>query len=109
MSVSITVKFPNKEPLYIALDRTLVLEAEFQLQQGERIILRTWERKNSGGEVRVAKSDTTNNNRTFVEKNGALLRINGVIDSDYGTYKVTVTAANGDQMSDSRQVLKMSK
>lgn len=109
MSVSISVTFPNKEPLNIALGRTLVLEAQYQLQQGDKIILRTWERKNSDGEVRVADGDETHNNRTFVEKNGALLRINGVTDSDYGLYKFTVTVASGDQVSDSRNVLKISK
>lgn len=108
-SLSISVTFPNKQPLYIALGRTLVLEAEFQLQQGESIILRTWELKNSQGEVRVAEGDRTTNKRTAVLKNGALLRINEVQDSDYGTYKVTVTAANGFQVSDSRQVLQISK
>ncbi|XP_053084020.1 uncharacterized protein LOC113532664 isoform X3 [Pangasianodon hypophthalmus] len=107
MATSITVKFPNKEPLYIALGRTLVLEAQFQLQEGERVILQTWERKNSDGEVRVAEGGRSKQNRTFVEKNGALLRINGVKDSDYGIYKVTFTAASGDQVSDSRQVLKI--
>lgn len=107
MSVSISVTFPNKEPLNIALGRTLVLEAQYQLQQGDKIILRTWERKNSDGEVRVADGDEAHNNRTFVEKNGALLRINGVTDSDYGLYKFTVTVASGDQVSDSRNVLKI--
>ncbi|KAG7317930.1 hypothetical protein KOW79_018965 [Hemibagrus wyckioides] len=107
MSESIAVKFSQNEPLYVALGQTLVLEVQFQLQQKETIQLLTWELKNSNGEVRVAEGLTTYNNRTAVGKSGALLRIKGVVDSDYGIYKVTVTSDNGDQMSDSRQVLQI--
>lgn len=93
----------------MALGQTLVLEAQFQLQQNERIQLLTWELKNSDGEIRVAEGVTTYNTRTTVEKSGALLRIKDVVANDYGIYKVTVTSNNGDQVSDSRQVLKISK
>lgn len=109
MSLSITVRFLRKEALYVAPGRTLVLEAQFELQKNEKILFRTWERKNSDGEVRLAEDDKANNNRTFVEKNGALLRINRVENSDFGLYKVTVTAATGEQASDLRQVIKISK
>ncbi|XP_027009629.1 uncharacterized protein LOC113647200 isoform X2 [Tachysurus fulvidraco] len=107
MCVGIAIEFPNKDPLYVALGRTLVLEAQFQLKQNERISLRTWEHKNSEGEVRVADGDKTYNNRTSVEKNGALLRIKGVVKNDIGLYKVTVTTSNGDQVSAARQVLEI--
>ncbi|KAM9436153.1 uncharacterized protein Hap1MRO34_000681 isoform 1-T2 [Clarias gariepinus] len=108
LSLSISVTFPNKEPLFIALGRTLVLEAQFQLQPSENILLRTWELKNDAGEVRVAEDLTGNNNRTTVEKNGALLRIREFKDVDFGIYKITVTTYNGDQVSDSREVIKIS-
>ncbi|KAF5909866.1 uncharacterized protein DAT39_000471, partial [Clarias magur] len=107
LSLSVTVTFPNKEPLFIALDKTLVLEAQFHLQPVERILLRTWELKNAEGEIRVAEDLKGNNNRTSVEKNGALLRIKQFRDSDYGIYKITVTTHNGDQVSDSREVIKI--
>lgn len=108
-SLSISVQFANSEPLYIALGRTLVLEAQFQLGSGERIILRTWERKAGNDEVRVADNDKTNDRRTSVEKNGALLRIVEVTESDYGIYKITVTDAGGKQTSAHREVRKISK
>ncbi|XP_046733474.1 uncharacterized protein LOC124403770 isoform X2 [Silurus meridionalis] len=107
LSVSVIVKFPNKKPLYVALNKTLVLEADFQLQQSEKVLLQTWERKNRDGEIRVAESGRGNNERISVEKNGALLKITGVTESDYGVYKFTVTVNNGDQVSDSREVLKI--
>lgn len=107
LSMSISVTFPNKEPLNVALGKTLVLEAQVQLQPGESILLRTWELKNSEREVRVADTDGAIDNRTFVEKNGALLRINGVTDSDYGLYKLTITIRSGVQVSDSRNVQKI--
>lgn len=109
LSLSISVTFPNKQPLFIALGRTLVLEAQFQLQPDERILLRTWELKNDAGEVRVAEDLTGNNNRTTVEKNGALLRIREFKDGDFGIYKITVTTLTGDQVSDSREVIKICK
>ncbi|KAI5611969.1 vascular endothelial growth factor receptor 1 [Silurus asotus] len=107
LSVSVIVKFPNKKPLYVALNKTLVLEADFQLQESEKVLLQTWERKNGDGEIRVAESGRGNNKRISVEKNGALLKITGVTESDYGVYRFTVTVNNGYQVSDSRKVLKI--
>lgn len=103
------MQFPSREPLYIELGRTLVLEAELRLQPNEKIILRTWERINKQGEVRVAEGDNTNNHRIFVERNGASLRIEDFQDGDYGSYKITVTASDGSQTSAERQVLIISK
>lgn len=96
-------------PLYIAPGRTLVLEAQFQLNSGETILLQTWERKNTQGEVRVAEGMRTNSKNTFVEKNGTLLRIKEVQDGDYGSYKITVTDTSGQQVHAQRDVLKISK
>ncbi|TSK20167.1 hypothetical protein Baya_1715 [Bagarius yarrelli] len=107
VSESITVKFLNREPLYVEPGRTLVLEAEFQLQPNEQIMFSTWERENSDGEVRLARNNKANNDRTFVEKDGALLRIKGVIKSDYGLYKVIVTATDGIQVTDYRSVIEI--
>lgn len=109
MSISITVQFLNNEPVYIALGRPLALEARFQLQSGERIMLYTWERKNSYGEVRVAEGNQVTIIGASVEKNGALLKLAGVTEKDYGNYKITVTDASGNQVYAQRDVLKMSK
>ncbi|KAL6462131.1 hypothetical protein MHYP_G00285530 [Metynnis hypsauchen] len=102
---SLSVKFPYEKPIYVALGRTLVVEAQFELQPGENVRLVMWDRKRDS-EVRLVTDGRTTDKRISVEKNGALLKLTGVKESDYGFYVITVTDDNGDQIVTNVEVRK---
>ncbi|XP_076868571.1 uncharacterized protein LOC143519236 [Brachyhypopomus gauderio] len=100
----LSVKFPCRESVNVALGRTLVLKAQFDIDPTEEIRLVTWDRKSGSQEVRLATNAATRDPRVSVKMNHQQLQITGVQDSDYGTYTVTVTNDKGTQRSDSVNV-----
>lgn len=90
------------EQLHVALDKTLLLEADFQKNEDDKIDMVTWERERGSENMRISQND-----RISLEKDDSLLRIKRVRAEDFGTYKVTVTDSNGQQEHDSIQVKKI--
>ncbi|XP_062842020.1 uncharacterized protein LOC134301299 [Trichomycterus rosablanca] len=109
MSKSVRVMFPLKEPHYVALNKTLILEAQFFTDPGETISFKTWACKNSQGEVRLVTNGKATNSRTSVENQEKRLIIRPVTERDYGTYTFTVTNQGGLQTSDSVRVIESEK
>ncbi|KAL7836058.1 hypothetical protein SRHO_G00284050 [Serrasalmus rhombeus] len=103
---SLSVRFLHKKPIYVALGRTLVVEAQFELQPGETVRLVFWDRK-SDSEVRLVTDGRPTDKRISVDKDGARLKLTGVTESDYGSYIITVTDQNGDQTPASVEVRKV--
>ncbi|XP_017541158.1 uncharacterized protein LOC108413247 [Pygocentrus nattereri] len=102
---SLSVRFLHK-PIYVALGRTLVVEAQFKLQPGETVRLVFWDRKRDS-EVRLVTDGKPTDKRISVDKDGARLKLTGVTESDYGSYIITVTDQNGDQTFASVEVRKV--
>lgn len=88
----------------MAVGQTLVLEAEFEKDQDDKIDMVTWECDRGSENVRISQND-----RISLEKSDALLRIHHVRSDDFGTYKVTVTDSNGLQDLASIEVKKIGK
>lgn len=103
---SITVNFPLKDPHFIALNRTLILEAQVNKASSELVTFLTWDCQNSQGDVRLITNGKTINSRTSVENQGTRLIVKDVTELDLGTYTFTVTDKNGLQNSASVKVLK---
>ncbi|XP_035382497.1 uncharacterized protein si:dkeyp-97a10.2 isoform X2 [Electrophorus electricus] len=101
----VSVRFPSREPVYVALGRTLVLKAQFEVQPAEKIRLVTWDHKRGSQEVRLVTNNSPHNNRVTVEMDRQQLRLTGVQNSDYGHYTVMVTDDKGNQISASVEVL----
>ncbi|KAK1806377.1 hypothetical protein P4O66_004900 [Electrophorus voltai] len=101
----VSVRFPSREPVYVALGRTLVLKAQFEVQPAEEIRLVTWDHKRGSQEVRLVTNNSPHNNRVTVEMDRQQLRLTGVQNSDYGHYTVMVTDDKGNQISASVEVL----
>ncbi|XP_052000713.1 uncharacterized protein LOC127656429 [Xyrauchen texanus] len=101
----ISVHFKTGRPLYVALGKTLVLEAIFQKNPEDNIDMVTWDRQREKENVRI--SGTIHDKRISLEKDNALLRIINISRGDFGTYKVTVTDSNGDQQHNSIEVRMM--
>nr|XP_055067505.1 uncharacterized protein LOC129448855 isoform X1 [Misgurnus anguillicaudatus] len=101
----ISVKFKIGGPLYVALGETLVLEAVFIQNPGDKIDIVTWEIEKGTMNVRISVNPNTD--RISFEKDKALLRIKNLSPTDMGTYKVTVTDSNGLQKQASIEVRKM--
>ncbi|XP_051577393.1 uncharacterized protein LOC127454318 [Myxocyprinus asiaticus] len=101
----ISVNFKTGRPLYVALGKTLVLEAVFQKNPEDKIDMVTWDHEREKENIRI--SGTVHDKRISLEKDNALLRITNISRGDFGTYKVTVTDSNGDQQHDSIEVRMM--
>ncbi|KAL2084050.1 hypothetical protein ACEWY4_019568 [Coilia grayii] len=104
------VHFINRGPLYVALGRTLVLEATIDKTPGVDILLMTWERKNRIGSMRLAEyPGDVIHRRVSLGKGGVEIRLRDVEESDYGNYTFAVTDAKGTQKQDVAVVLRADK
>ncbi|XP_050986960.1 uncharacterized protein LOC127178262 isoform X2 [Labeo rohita] len=99
---AISVHFLTRRPIYVALGQTIVLEAAFEKDPDDKIDMVTWDRERGRDNVRLSPG-----NKISLEKRDALLRVSGVAEEDFGTYKVTVTDSNGYQQHDSIEVRKI--
>ncbi|RXN16469.1 zinc finger protein 595-like [Labeo rohita] len=84
------------------MGQTIVLEAAFEKDPDDKIDMVTWDRERGRDNVRLSPG-----NKISLEKRDALLRVSGVAEEDFGTYKVTVTDSNGYQQHDSIEVRKI--
>ncbi|XP_067305602.1 leucine-rich repeats and immunoglobulin-like domains protein 1 isoform X2 [Pseudorasbora parva] len=103
---AISVHFKTGRPLYVALGRTLVLEATFKKNPDDVIDMVTWDRRSGKDNIRLSGA---HGSRISLENDDALLRITDVAEGDFGIYKVTVTDSNGYQQHDSLEVRKIEK
>ncbi|XP_043116300.1 uncharacterized protein LOC122360056 [Puntigrus tetrazona] len=99
---AISVRFKTGRPLYVALGQTLVLEAVFEKDAGDKVDMVTWDRERGRDNIRLSHG-----NRVSLEKEEALLRVTDVAEEDFALYKITVTDSNGYQKQDSIEVRKI--
>ncbi|XP_072548563.1 uncharacterized protein [Salminus brasiliensis] len=86
----ISVSFPYKQPVYVAPDRILILQAQLTLGPGESVRLLTWDLRRGGGEKRLA---TVN----YPDVKNIQYKINNVTTDQTGTYVLTITDGSGEQ------------
>lgn len=104
----LSVHFPNQQSVYVVKGQDLILQAQVELLEGERVSKVTWEHsaKASGKSSTVAEFPHTvsSDGRVTVEQQGSTLKIRGYQASDGGVYTVTVTDQSGQRRSAQRSV-----
>ncbi|XP_039544714.1 uncharacterized protein si:dkeyp-97a10.2 [Pimephales promelas] len=104
----LSVHFSSQQSVYVVKGQDLILQAQIELLEGERVSEVTWERsaKTSGKSSRVAEFPHRgpSDGRVTVEQQGSALKIRGYQASDGGVYTVTVTDQSGQRRSAQRSV-----
>ncbi|XP_064154734.1 uncharacterized protein LOC135233929 isoform X6 [Anguilla rostrata] len=102
--VCLTVEFPSKRPLSVALSRTLVLRATIKKTPEERVLDPEWSmvEGQTGSKFRVYPP--ARNARMSIEQDGLTLRVLNLTKEDFGNYTITVTDGDGHQTSARRTV-----
>ncbi|XP_067305601.1 uncharacterized protein si:dkeyp-97a10.2 isoform X1 [Pseudorasbora parva] len=104
----LSVHFPNQQSVYVIRGQDLILQAQIQLLDGERVAKVTWDRtaKPSGESGTVAEFPhrVSSDGRVTVEHQGAMLKIRSYQAADGGVYTVTVTDQSGQRRSAQRTV-----
>ncbi|XP_067267849.1 uncharacterized protein si:dkeyp-97a10.2 isoform X2 [Chanodichthys erythropterus] len=98
----LSVRFTNQQSVYVIEGQNLILEAQIELLEGERVAKVTWEHsaKTSGKISTVAEfPHKVSDERVTMEKQGATLKIRDYQTRDGGVYTVTVTDQSGQRRS----------
>ncbi|XP_036395762.1 uncharacterized protein si:dkeyp-97a10.2 [Megalops cyprinoides] len=106
---SLSVRFQSQQPLHVILTQSLVLEAQIDRSQEERVTAVTWEREAEGGastgKVRVAEfPEKASSSRITIEQQGTILMVKDFRHEDRGVYRITVTDQAGARVSAERIV-----
>ncbi|XP_035248066.1 uncharacterized protein LOC118213291 isoform X2 [Anguilla anguilla] len=102
--VCLTVEFPSKRPLSVALSRTLVLRATIKKTSEERVLDLAWNMVEGQTGLTFRVYPPARNARVSVEQDGATLRVLNLTKEDFGNYTITVTDDGGRQASARRTV-----
>lgn len=98
----LSVRFTNQQSVYAIEGQNLILEAQIELLEGERVAKVTWEHsaKTSGKSSTVAEfPHKVSDERVTMEQQGATLKIRDCQAGDSGVYTVTVTDQSGQRRS----------
>lgn len=102
--LSVSVRFPSQQTVYVVTGQNLVLQAEIELSQGDHVAKVTWERevegkRNSGKSVVAEYPAKSSEGRVIVEKGGSVMTLRDYQGTDNGVYTVTVRDQKGGQSS----------
>lgn len=91
----VSVRFPSQQTVYVVSGENLVLQAEFELPQGDRITKVTWEHEVkeqtiSGKSMLAEYPAKSSEGRVTVDKGGAVMTLRDYQRADNGVYTVTV-------------------
>ncbi|KAB5532931.1 hypothetical protein PHYPO_G00125750 [Pangasianodon hypophthalmus] len=100
----VSVRFPSQQTVYVVSGQNLVLQAEFELPQGDHITKVTWEhevegRRNSGKTTVAEYPAKSSGGRVTVDKGGSVMTLRNYQRTDNGVYTVTVRDQKGGQSS----------
>lgn len=100
----VSVRFPSQQTVYVVSGQNLVLQAEFELSQGDHVTKVTWERevegkRNSGKSVVAEYPAKSSEGQVVVEKGGSMMTLRDYQRTDNGVYTVTVQDQKGGQSS----------
>ncbi|XP_048009204.1 uncharacterized protein si:dkeyp-97a10.2 isoform X2 [Megalobrama amblycephala] len=99
----LSVRFTNQQSVYVIRSQNLILQAQIELLEGERVAKVTWEHsaKTSGKSSTVAEfpHNVMGDWRVTLEEQGSMLKIKDFQAEDGGVYTVTVTDQSGQRRS----------
>nr|XP_046170489.1 uncharacterized protein LOC124005358 [Oncorhynchus gorbuscha]XP_046170490.1 uncharacterized protein LOC124005358 [Oncorhynchus gorbuscha] len=93
----LSVHFQNKDLLYVALGRDLVLQTQFQITPTERIVMVIWDYTPEKGQGQVRLADHQDSPGNPIDQKGVLFRVENINSSNYGVYIITVTNQMGNE------------
>ncbi|XP_060718162.1 uncharacterized protein si:dkeyp-97a10.2 isoform X1 [Tachysurus vachellii] len=102
----VSVRFPSQQTVYVVRGQNLVLQAEFELPQGDHVTKVTWKREDEG-KGNSGKTITTlaeyparsSGGRVTLDQGGSVMTLWNYQTTDDGVYTVTVRDQKGGQSS----------
>lgn len=98
----LSVRFTSQQPVYVINGQNLILQAQIELLEGERVAKVTWEHSAKTSEKSSAVAEfphKVSDVRVTVEQQGSTLKIREYQAADDGVYTVTVTDQSGQRRS----------
>lgn len=102
----VSVRFPSQQTVYVVIGQNLVLQAEFELPQGDHVTKVIWKREDEG-KINSEKTITTlaeyparsSGGRVTLDQGGSVMTLWNYQTTDDGVYTVTVRDQKGGQSS----------
>ncbi|ROL41505.1 hypothetical protein DPX16_6903 [Anabarilius grahami] len=97
----LSVHFTNQQSVYVIIGQNLILQAQIELLEGERVAKVTWDHS---AKTVAEFPHKVSDGKVTVEQQGATLKIRNYQAADGGVYTVTVTDQSGQRHSAQRTV-----